>query len=48
MLNWLTEVFASLRALCITLQQNPAGAVCLVALAALALVAYALYVVSTR
>ncbi|WP_185673657.1 hypothetical protein [Burkholderia stagnalis] len=46
MLRQLTNFLFTLRMLCITLQQNPAGAGCLVALAALALAA--LVVMSSR
>lgn len=42
----LTDVLSALRTMCLTLQQNPAGAGSLLALAALALAAYALVVVS--
>ncbi|WP_157379332.1 hypothetical protein [Burkholderia ubonensis] len=42
----LINVLSAIRTLCLTLQQNPAGAGSLLALAALALAAYALVVVS--
>lgn len=48
MLKQFTDALSTIGTLCVTLQRNQVGALCLLAMFSIALAGYALYVVSTH